>query len=55
VKHSVSLIESSLQIQNEEAHGLKVIGALYCLESGKVAFDIRIDHLDQVNKRITIA
>ena len=40
VHQSVALIESSLEIQQEEAHGLHVIGALYRLESGKVEFDI---------------
>ncbi|MBQ6039785.1 MAG: carbonic anhydrase [Oscillospiraceae bacterium] len=40
VRRSVSLIESSLEIQHEEEHGLKVIGALYRLESGAVEFDI---------------
>ncbi len=40
VRRSVSLIESSLEIQHEEEHGLKVIGALYRLESGKVEFMI---------------
>ncbi|MBR3267877.1 MAG: carbonic anhydrase [Oscillospiraceae bacterium] len=38
VRRSVSRIESSLQIQHEEANGLKVIGALYRLETGKVEF-----------------
>ena len=40
VRRSVALIESSLEIQHEEANGLKVIGALYRLESGAVEFDI---------------
>lgn len=39
VKRSVAMIESSLDIQNEEAeHGLKVVGAIYHLEDGKVEF-----------------
>lgn len=40
VRRSVSLIESSLEIQQEETHGLKVTGALYRLESGEVEFEV---------------
>lgn len=40
VKRSVEVIESSLEIHREEEHGLRVIGALYRLGSGKVEFDI---------------
>lgn len=41
VRHSVDIIESSLEIhKEEEEHGLKVIGALYRLEDGRVDFDI---------------
>ena len=40
VRRSVALIESSLEIQHEEEHGLKVIGALYRLESGTVEVGI---------------
>ncbi len=40
VKRSVSIIESSLEIQSEEKHGLKVIGALYRLADGVVEFEI---------------
>lgn len=40
VRQSVSMIESSLEIQHEEEHGLKVIGALYRLENGTVEFMI---------------
>lgn len=40
VRHSVAQIESSLEVQREEEHGLRVIGALYRLESGKVEFEI---------------
>ena len=40
VSHSVAQIESSLEVQHEEEHGLRVIGALYRLESGKVEFEI---------------
>ena len=40
VRRSVSLIESSFEIQQEEEHGLKVIGALYRLADGAVEFDI---------------
>ena len=38
VRRSVSLIERSLEIRHEEENGLKVIGALYRLENGKVEF-----------------
>lgn len=40
VRRSVAVIESSLDIQHAEEHGLKVIGALYRLESGAVEFMI---------------
>ncbi len=40
VKRSVSVIENSLEIHREEEHGLKVIGAIYRLENGRVEFDI---------------
>lgn len=40
VRHSVARIERSLQIRQEEEHGLRVIGAIYRLESGKVEFMI---------------
>ncbi|SFC80980.1 carbonic anhydrase [Ruminococcus albus] len=40
VKHSVDVIESSFEIHREEEHGLKVIGALYRLDDGKVEFNI---------------
>ena len=40
VKRSVEVIESSFEIHREEEHGLRVIGALYRLESGRVEFDI---------------
>ena len=41
VKHSVDIIESSFEIhKEEEEHGLKVIGALYHLEDGRVEFGI---------------
>ncbi|MBR5681905.1 MAG: carbonic anhydrase [Ruminococcus sp.] len=39
VRHSCDIIEHSLQIQkDEEEYGLKVLGAIYHLESGKVEF-----------------
>lgn len=39
VKHSCEIIEHSLQIQkDEQEYGLKVLGAIYHLESGKVEF-----------------
>ena len=40
VKRSVSIIEDSIEIQYEEENGLKVVGALYRLESGSVEFEI---------------
>lgn len=40
VKRSVDVIESSFEIHREEEHGLKVIGALYRLDDGKVEFNI---------------
>lgn len=40
VRHSIDMIESSLEIHREEEHGLKVIGALYHLEDGRVDFGI---------------
>ena len=40
VMHSVAAIESSLEIIKEEEHGLRVIGAMYHLEDGRVEFDI---------------
>ena len=39
VRHSIAVIENSLAIHEEEAHGLKVIGALYRLEDGTVDFE----------------
>lgn len=38
VHHSIKTIEESLEIQYEEEHGLRVCGALYHLENGKVEF-----------------
>ena len=38
VRQSVSIIESSLEIQKDEEHGLKVIGAVYRIEDGTVEF-----------------
>ena len=38
VKHSVQVIEESLKIQKDDEHGLKVCGAVYHLEDGKVEF-----------------
>ena len=40
VKHSIEIIENSFEIHKEEQQGLKVIGAVYHLESGMVEFDI---------------
>lgn len=40
VRRSVSVIESSFGIHREEEQGLKVIGALYRLEDGRVEFGI---------------
>lgn len=36
VKHSIEIIESSIEIRQEETHGLKVVGALYHLSDGSV-------------------
>ena len=38
VRRSVELIEESLLIHREEEHGLRVMGAVYRLESGKAEF-----------------
>ena len=39
VKHSVAAVEESLEIQKEEhEHSLKVVGALYHIDTGKVDF-----------------
>ena len=38
VKHSIKTIEESLEIRREEEHGLRVCGALYHLEDGRVEF-----------------
>ena len=40
IMQSVSIIEKSFEINREEERGLKVIGALYHTESGKVDFGI---------------
>lgn len=40
VRHSIRIIEDSFEIHREEEHGLKVIGAVYHLDSGLVEFDI---------------
>ena len=40
VRHSVDIIENSLAIHEEEQHGLKVVGALYHLEDGRVDFEV---------------
>ena len=40
VKHSMEIIENSFEIHQEEEHGLKVVGAVYHIENGKVDFDI---------------
>lgn len=40
VRHSAAVIESSFETYREEAHGLKVIGALYRLADGRVEFDV---------------
>lgn len=38
VRHSVRRIEESLEIRQEEEHGLRVCGALYHLADGRVEF-----------------
>lgn len=40
MQQSVSIIESSIEIQKDEEHGLKVIGAIYRIEDGKVVFGV---------------
>ena len=40
VRQSVSIIESSLEIQKDEEQGLKVVGAVYRIEDGTVEFDV---------------
>ena len=40
VKHSISIIENSFEIHREEEHGLRVIGAVYHIGTGKVDFEI---------------
>ena len=40
VKHSMKIIENSFEIHQEEEHGLKVVGAVYHIENGKVDFNI---------------
>ena len=41
VLHSVKTIESSLEIHKQEERGLRVIGAMYRMEDGRVEFDIK--------------
>ena len=41
VRRSISVIENSLALHEEEEHGLMVIGALYHLEDGSVDFDVQ--------------
>ena len=38
VERSVSVIEESFDIKREEEHGLKVLGAVYHIEDGRVEF-----------------
>ena len=38
VRHSVEIIEESFEIHKEEEHGLRVVGAIYRLDSGKVEY-----------------
>ena len=38
VKNSVQVIKESLKVQEDDEHGLKVCGAVYHLEDGKVEF-----------------
>lgn len=40
VRRSMSIIESSLDIQKGEEQGLKVIGAIYRIEDGTVEFEV---------------
>ena len=36
IRHSVEMIENSFEIHKEEEHGLRVVGAIYQLSSGRV-------------------
>lgn len=36
MKHCVSVIEGSLKIQEKEKEGLRVVGAMYDIETGQV-------------------
>lgn len=38
VRQSIAMIESSLSIQKDEEHGLRVMGAMYDIETGRVDF-----------------
>ncbi len=38
IRHSIAVLESSFEIHQEEEHGLKVIGAVYHLQDGRVDF-----------------
>ena len=38
VRHSIAVIEESLDIRREEEHGLKVVGAVYHIDDGHVEF-----------------
>ena len=38
VKHSMKMIEDSLELQQEEKHDIQVCGAVYHLEDGRVEF-----------------
>ena len=39
MKHSISIIKSSLEIQKDDENGLKVIGVIYRIENDKIIFD----------------
>ena len=38
VEHSIAVIEESLDIRQEEEHGLQVVGAVYHIDDGRVEF-----------------
>ncbi len=40
VKHSIEIIENSLSIHRQEEKGLRVVGAMYRLESGIVEYEM---------------
>ena len=52
VKRSIDIIESSLEIQKDEEQGLRVIGAIYHIEDGRVEFDVAMGYHEVWRKHI---